>query len=159
MNSMARKWAGFFRASTLPLLVLGHAGCSVHACDDWACVNRTHLNGSVTIAEDVSVVAWRLCVDHVCQEGSTDLRAANADLDCSDAGPNVCLSATGDSGIFELSSTGQGEEERAAHDTTVQIVLRDQTSGQVIFDETRTAKAHMTVNDDCHQCWSADAML
>jgi len=45
------------------------------------------------------------------------------------------------------------------HDVIVKIVIADQTNGNVLLDETRTAKSRVTREDNCHLCWTAEATL
>jgi hypothetical protein len=151
------------RALSLMLVLFGSGGCSsvYSACAAYACLNQTHLDGSLTIAEEVTLVDVQLCVDGVCQDGSIDLMAADAGTPCVrwDGVSEVCLERAAEPNTFQLRSAGRPDYQGAPHDTSIQIVITDQTSGRILLDETRSAKSHVTQRDDCHLCWTAEAAL
>jgi hypothetical protein len=164
MNPTRTKWQGSCGAASavLCLFVALDGGCSSMDCAPYGCANEAHLNGSVVISRDVTVVDSRLCFGSTCTEDSIDLAAVNAGMPCAlwGAGPKVCLAKTSDSEMFDLRAiSSEFAENRAPPDVTVQLTLVDHASGRVLLEETRTAKSRTTSTDDCHGCWTAEATL
>jgi len=168
MNSMRLKWRGQCVAASAVLLLFAllSGGCWSRQCAAYECSNGVGLTGNVVVAKEVTVVDFRFCAERKCNEGSIDLAGGNARTPCATwdlLGSKVCLTnTTGEPGSFALEAESSSFPEREdPPDVSVQLRLVDHATGDVLLDETRTAKARSSSNntDDCHECWGATATL
>jgi len=168
MKSMRMKRCGLngvVGAVLLAFAVLA-GGCLSHQCAAYNCRNQVVLTGSVVVPKEMSVVDFRFCAENKCNEGSIDLAEGNAQTACASwdlTGSKVCLTnTTSEPESFALRAESSPFPEREdPPDVSVQLRLVDHATGEVLLDETRTAKAQSSANstDDCHECWGATATL
>ena len=165
MDSMWMEWRA--ASSAALLLAAFNGGCLSRQCAPYDCLNGAHLRGSVVIAQEVTVVDFRFCVDGTCHDGSIDLAqttpvSGSLPEACADwsVRSHICLGQTSTPETFTLSAFFNvfGEDEEP-HDVTVRLELIDHASRSVLLDEKRTAKAGTPSVDSCHNCWGAGATL
>jgi hypothetical protein len=167
MNS--RRMTGFgmrgvIGASLLALAALT-GGCYAMQCAAYACANRVGLTGSVVVPKQVTVVDFRFCAERKCNEGSLDLAEQDARSPCASwdlTGSKVCLTKPSETESFALKAEYTDFPEREdPPDVRMQLRLVDHATGDVLLDETRTARAQSRSNDtdECHECWDATATL
>jgi hypothetical protein len=152
------------RRFSFVLVLLSGGGCesgSDEPCPNYACVNEAHLDGSVTIASDVTDVEVQLCVDGRCNTQSFDLKSLGSDGQCQrwDDWSKVCMAGPAAPETFTLTASIIIDYGNGPHDVSIATLITDQVSGNVLFDETRIAKARVTREDNCHTCWTAEATL
>ena len=158
MKSMRTKWGGWIAVLVAFVALIG--GCSTQ-CDASLCIESAGLSGSITIAKGVTGIDSRLCVGSTCTKGSVDLAEVDADTRCPswEFRPQVCLTKTSDPRTFRLMAVAPIDPREIVHDLPMHLTLVDHASGDVVLDETRTAKANIWRSDECQVCWSAEATL
>jgi hypothetical protein len=165
----ARRMKRFGMSTTAVALLFALAalagGCATQ-CALYDCLNRVVLTGSVVLPKEVSVVDFRFCAENKCNEGSIDLLDGNARVPCASwdlTGSKVCLNKkAGEPDSFAVDAESSPFPEREdPPEVSVQLRLVDHATGEVLLDETRTAKSQSSSNntDDCHECWGATATL
>jgi hypothetical protein len=119
-------------------------------------VNGAFWNAKLEVAPTIEAVDVRYCEGSACRDVLLELPAASA-LECKDAEPaSVCVGLRG----AQLEVEARWLYDETAHEpkdaTSYQLVVSDHATGDVLFDEERTAKFEVTREDNCHRCWDAE---
>jgi hypothetical protein len=151
---MARRLLRTWIGTSLALL----AGCGDETvCLLYACVNSVKLSGTVEVPPDLSQVDALFCEDGNCQQVAVDLKATSMQ-DCQPWSTNACLTLTGSQlGVVAVWRHTEGDD--PPHGRPYRLQLTDHATGKVLVDETRTAEADVTREDNCHVCWNAEMKL
>jgi hypothetical protein len=141
----------------LVTLLLG--GCSggdePETCAAYACLNGTYWRPTFEIAPSVEVVDVRYCESSVCREISLEVPATA--LSCKGAEPaSVCVGLRGTQLEIEARWIYGEKEHEPKNGMSYQLVVSDHATGDVLFDEQRSAKFEVTSEDSCHRCWQAE---
>lgn len=133
------------------LLVIG---CGDEICDAYACLNGAYFRATMPQPE-AQLLDVRFCEGKVCRSGQLDL--APKFPACVAASPaEICPSPR--DGELEINARWAygTDADEPADGLAYQLVVSDHESGEVLFDETRTASFEVRSEDGCHRCWSAE---
>ena len=139
------------------MMALLFGGCSDDGesgtCDTYACLNGTFWNTTFEVAPTVKAVDVRYCEAGDCRDVS--VKIPEMPLSCENAEPaSVCVGLRG----AQLEVEARWAYDETAHEPkngkSYQLIVSDQATGDVLFDETRAAKFEVA-EDNCHRCWHA----
>lgn len=152
---------GFAAGMLLGLMGVLPAGCASDDKDDkdeicaaYGCLNGAFWNATFEVAPTVKAVDVRFCEAGDCRDASFEI--PETALSCERGQPlHVCVGRRGTQLEIEASWMYNEDAHEPKDGKSYQLIVSNQATGDVLFDEGRAAKFEVTSEDNCHRCWRA----